>query len=58
MITYALYLLSILAPVASPLPACETYAPRLDGSVVTVCDGRVVRVRFGTAITVTGTVGK
>ncbi len=31
--------------VAAPAPsACETYAPRLDGTVVTVCAGSVARV--------------
>lgn len=29
-----------------PAPKCETYAPRLDGTQVTVCDGRVTRVVF------------
>jgi hypothetical protein len=29
---------------APAAPACETYAPRLDGTVVTVCSGSVVRV--------------
>jgi Tfp pilus assembly major pilin PilA len=27
---------------------CETYAPRLDGSVVTTCGGKVTRVRMAT----------
>jgi hypothetical protein len=31
------------APVKNVAPACETYAPRLDGISVTVCDGHVVR---------------
>lgn len=36
----------ILAIVVNLHPACETYAPRLDGTQVTVCDGRVTRVVF------------
>lgn len=52
------FIFAIIASLAPMQPRCETYGARLDGSTVTVCDGRVVRVRFGTAITVTGTVGK
>jgi hypothetical protein len=37
----ALNLANISAPVAAP--ACETYAARLDGIKVTVCNGRAVR---------------
>jgi hypothetical protein len=42
-ITLAIY----LALVASPAPAgrCEELGPRLDGTYVTVCDGKVTRVR-------------
>ena len=43
-------MLSVLALlfsiVTSPVsaPTCETYAPRLDGVSVTVCDGRVTKM--------------
>lgn len=50
------YILAILIQLSPAQPRCETYAPRLDGSVVTVCDGRVVRVQGGTTMTVAGSV--
>lgn len=37
------FVLAIMLRTVSP-PTCETYAPRLDGTEVTVCSGRVVRV--------------
>lgn len=49
------YMLAIVLQLQAA-PRCETYAPRLDGSVVTVCDGRVVRVQGGTTMTVAGKV--
>lgn len=42
--TTILLFLATLA--ANPAPKCETYAPRLDGTQVTVCDGRVTRVEY------------
>lgn len=41
--SFALYALSLIAsPVTAP--ACETVGPRYDGTLVTICAGRVVRV--------------
>jgi hypothetical protein len=44
MIAFALYVASFVAQPA-PARSCEELGPRLDGTLVTVCDGRVVRVR-------------
>jgi hypothetical protein len=44
MIALALYLVSIATLQGAPRH-CEEYGKRLDGTRVTVCDGRVVRVR-------------
>ena len=45
MIALVFYLSSL---VSQPSPShCEEYGRRLDGTYVTVCDGRVVRVRDG-----------
>jgi hypothetical protein len=40
----AALVLNVLATVAPAPVACETYAPRLDGTTVTVCAGSVSRV--------------
>lgn len=50
------YMLAIVLNLQAAQPRCETYAPRLDGSVVTVCDGHVARVQGGTTVTVAGKV--
>lgn len=39
----SLFLALSFAPAPAPA-ACETYAPRLDGTVVTVCGGSVAKV--------------
>jgi len=41
--TIVMFLSLSISPVASA-PKCETYAPRLDGVSVTVCDGRVTKM--------------
>lgn len=38
--------LAIVVQLQTTAPKCETYAPRLDGTQVTVCDGRVTRVVY------------
>lgn len=43
MITIALFAASLLSP--SSTQRCEELGRRLDGTFVTVCDGKVVRVR-------------
>jgi hypothetical protein len=43
MIALALYVASLVSP--QPSPRCEEFGRRLDGTYVTVCNGRVVRVR-------------
>lgn len=43
MIAFALYLASFVAQPQAR--TCEELGPRLDGTYVTVCDGRVARVR-------------
>jgi hypothetical protein len=43
MIALALYLTSLVSQPAAP--RCEELGRRLDGTYVTVCDGRVARVR-------------
>jgi hypothetical protein len=43
------FTLALLSTLSAPsTPVCETYAPRLDGSVVTVCSGKVTSVRMAT----------
>jgi hypothetical protein len=44
MIALALYVATL---VSHPAPRCEELGRRLDGTYVTVCDGKVVRVRDG-----------
>jgi hypothetical protein len=44
MISQLILFLALSIPSAPKAPACETYAPRLDGTVVTVCDGSVSKV--------------
>ena len=44
MIALALYVASLVSSPASPA-RCEELGRRLDGTYVTVCDGKVVRVR-------------
>jgi hypothetical protein len=45
MIALALYLSSLMSQPSTP--RCEEFGKRLDGTFVTVCDGKVVRVRDG-----------
>ena len=43
MIALALYLTSLISSPATP--RCEEIGPRLDGTYVTICEGRLARVR-------------
>jgi hypothetical protein len=45
MIALALSLATLLS--APPARRCEEHGPRLDGTFVTICAGKVVRVRDG-----------
>jgi hypothetical protein len=45
MIALALYVASFVSQPQAP--RCEELGPRLDGTYVTVCEGRVARVRDG-----------
>jgi hypothetical protein len=45
MIALALYVASLISPPPSSSQRCEELGRRLDGTYVTVCNGRVVRVR-------------
>lgn len=45
-------ILFALLSMPSNAPTCETYAPRLDGSQVTVCGGSVVRVAMAPKVVV------
>jgi hypothetical protein len=48
MIALALYVASLVAqPTSTASLRCEELGRRLDGSYVTVCNGKVVRVRDG-----------
>lgn len=47
MIALALYVASLIAQPSSTASQCEEYGRRLDGTYVTVCNGKVVRVRDG-----------
>lgn len=40
-------LVNLVLSSAPNAPACETVGPRLDGTTVTICDGRVVKVSMG-----------
>ena len=46
MLAYLMLALSLQSTPYARLNACETYAPRLDGTQVTVCGGTVVRVTY------------
>jgi hypothetical protein len=45
MIAFALYLTTLVSPLSSD--HCEELGRRLDGTYVTICNGKVVRVRDG-----------
>jgi hypothetical protein len=47
MIALALYIASLIPQPSASASQCEEYGRRLDGTYVTVCDGKVVRVRDG-----------
>jgi hypothetical protein len=47
MIALALYVASMFSQPSAPAARCEEFGRRLDGTYVTVCDGKVVRVRDG-----------
>jgi len=47
MTALALYVASLITQPSSPTSRCEEYGRRLDGTYVTVCNGKVVRVRDG-----------
>lgn len=47
MIALALYVASLIGQPSSTPSQCEEYGRRLDGTFVTVCNGKVVRVRDG-----------
>lgn len=47
MIALALYVASLVSQPSSSSLRCEELGRRLDGTYVTVCNGKVVRVRDG-----------
>jgi hypothetical protein len=47
MIALALYVASLVSPSPLTTSRCEELGRRLDGTYVTVCNGKVVRVRDG-----------